>query len=237
MKHLTWLLCIALLLVACGPATPAPAEPTSTPAPPPAPAPADTAGDAADGMRTFNVVPEESTASYLVNEEFFADALRKYGIDAGETVTVGSTGQVSGFLSLALGADEQLGDNRFVVDLSTLSSDQSLRDGWLKDNALESEKYPEAIFVASAIEGAPDSYNEGEEVSFQLVGELTVRGIALPVTFDVTASLSGDTIRGVGEAQVQMSDFGVAPPNFANTLVVADLFTIRIELTAKEQSE
>lgn len=233
MKRLIFLLCAGLLLAACGPAAPAPAEPTATPAPAAAPVPA----GGSDTMRTFAVVTEESTASYLVNEEFFADALRKYGIDAGETVTVGSTGQVSGFLALELGADEPLGPNRFVVDLSTLTSDQSLRDGWLKDNALESEKYPEAVFVASAIDGAPDAYTEGEEVSFQLVGDLTVRGIILPVTFDVTAGLSGDTIRGVGEAQVKMSDFGVTPPNFANTLVVADLFTIRIELTAKEEAE
>jgi polyisoprenoid-binding protein YceI len=83
--------------------------------------------------------------------------------------------------------------------------------------------------------GAPASYTDGQEVQFQLVGDLAVRSISLPVTFDVTATLTGDTITGVAEAKVKLTDFGITPPNFADTLVVADLFTIRIELTAKEQ--
>ncbi|MBX3051392.1 MAG: YceI family protein [Caldilineaceae bacterium] len=220
-----------LLLAACSQATPAPAEPTgTTAAAAPAPVPA-----AAEGFRTFAVVSEESTASYLVNEEFFADALRKYNIAVGKGVTIGSTQTVQGFLQLDLAGEQPLGENRFVVDLTGLTSDQSLRDGWLRDNALESNQFPEAVFVASSIAGAPENYTEGDEATFQLVGELTVRSISLPVTFDVTATLSRDTIRGVAEANVKMSDFGVTPPNFANTLVVTDLFTIRMELTAKEQ--
>ncbi len=251
MKRLLFLLSILLLLAGCGSATPAavapaPSEPTATPvapaptATPVAPAPTATPvapapAAAAGGFRTFVVVPEESTASYLVNEEFFAGALSKYGISAGQKATVGSTHAVAGSLALDLKAAQPLGANRFTVDLPSLTSEQQLRDGWIRDNALESNKYPEAVFVASSIEGAPSAYTEGQEVQFQMVGELTVRSLSLPVTFDVTATLSGDTIRGVAEAKVNMSDFGITPPNFANTLVVADLFTIRIELTAKEE--
>lgn len=236
MKRFLLLLTLLALLAGCGSATPAPqaaapAEPTAAPAAPIA----TTAPPAAPGMRTFVVEPGGSTASYLVDEEFFAAALSKYNIEAGQKVTIGSTQEVAGSLALDLGAEEPLGPNRFTVDLPSLTSDQSLRDGWIRDNALESNKFPEAVFVASSIEGAPDDYTEGQEVNFQLVGDLTVRAITLPATFDVTATLSGDTITGVAEAQVKMSDFGVTPPNFANTLVVADLFTIRIELTAKEQ--
>ncbi|RLT37763.1 MAG: YceI family protein [Chloroflexi bacterium] len=232
MKGLLFLLAILVLIAGCGSATPAPATPPPATATAVAAAPAPAA--AAGGLRTFVIVPAQSSVSYLVNEEFFAAALTKYNITAGQKVTVGSTQEVAGSLALDLGADQPLGANRFTVNLPSLSSDQSLRDGWIRDNALESNKYPEAVFVASSINGAPDAYTEGAEVQFQLVGELTVRSISLPVTFDVTATLSGDTIRGVAEAQVKMSDFGVTPPNFANTLVVADLFTIRIELTAKE---
>jgi polyisoprenoid-binding protein YceI len=231
-KRFLLLLITLILLAGCGAATPAPqtaapAEPTATTAPSAAPA--------APGMRTFVVEPGASTAFYLVDEEFFPAALSKYNIEAGQKVTIGSTQEVAGSLALDLGADQPLGPNRFTVDLPSLTSDQSLRDGWIRDNALESNKFPEAVFVATSITGAPTSYSDGTEVNFQLVGDLTVRAITLPATFDVTATLSGDTITGVAEAKVKMSDFGVTPPNFANTLVVDDLFTIRIELTAKEQ--
>ena len=223
MKRILLLLSLALIFAGCTGATPTALPPTATPVPAP------------DGFRTFVVVPTESTAFYQMDEEFFASALSKYSIDAGKKVTVGSTQNVAGSLALNLGAAEPLGPNRFVVDLPSLTSDQSLRDGWIRDNALESSKYPEAIFVASSIQGAPASYTDGQEVQFQLVGDLTVRSISLPVTFDVTATLTGDTITGVAEAKVKLTDFGITPPNFADTLVVADLFTIRIELTAKEQ--
>jgi len=228
MKRLLLLLSFALVFAGCD-AAPAAVAPTATPIPVP------TAVPAPEGFRTFVVVPAETTASYLMDEEFFASALSKYNIDAGKKVTVGSTQNVEGSLALELGAAQPLGPNRFAVDLLSLTSDQSLRDGWLKDNALESSKFPEALFVASSIQGAPASYTDGTEVQFQLVGDLTVRAITLPVTFDVTATLSGDTIRGVAEAKLKLTDFGITPPNFANTLVVDDLFTIRIELTAKEQ--
>ncbi|RLT32343.1 MAG: YceI family protein [Chloroflexi bacterium] len=235
MKRFLLLLTLLVLLAGCAAETPAPAEPTVAPAEPTTAAVASVPVSAVAGMRTFAVVPGESTASYLVDEEFFAAALTKYNILAGKSVTVGSTQEVAGSLALELGADQPLGPNRFTVDLPSLTSDQSLRDGWIRDNALESNKFPEAVFVATSISGAPESYTDGTEVSFQLVGDLTVRSISLPATFDVTATLNGDTITGVAEAKVKMSDFGVTPPNFANTLMVADLFTIRIELTAKEQ--
>jgi len=43
------------------------------------------------GRQTFVVVPEQSKASYLANEEFFAGALKKLGITAGKRTVVGST--------------------------------------------------------------------------------------------------------------------------------------------------
>ena len=68
-----------LVLTACG-GGPAPAAPaTEVPAadqPAAAPAPV-------GGQRTFVIVPEQSKASYLVNEEFFGGALDKLGIAAG----------------------------------------------------------------------------------------------------------------------------------------------------------
>ncbi len=72
-------------------------------------------------------------------------------------------------------------------------------------------------------------------MTFQLVGDLTVRDVTVPLTFDVTATLDGDTITGVAIADTLLSDFGINPPNFANTLTVQDAFQIRMELTAVEE--
>jgi polyisoprenoid-binding protein YceI len=226
------MLLVALLLAACGgAATPAPAPTT-----PPAPAQPAATGPVAEGLRTFAIVPAESKASYIVDEEFFAAAREKYNIDAGQVKTVGSTQQVAGQLQLNLGdLAAPLGDNRFTVQLDTLESDQTLRDRWIRSNGPRFNDFPTAEFVATGVEGAPASYEEGQEVQFRLPGNLTVREITQPATFDVTATLQGDTITGKATARALLSDYGIDPPNFANTLVVGDEFTIEVEITAREQ--
>lgn len=250
----------ALLLAACAPGTapvasdPAPAaaqqaaesaapaeqaqaEPEATE--PPADEPAEAADDPAEapsGTRVFVIVPEESRASYIADEEFFGDALPKYGIPIGTQDTVGSTQAIEGQFTLNWDdLSAPLGENEFRVDLSTLTSDQRLRDEWLRDNGPQFATFPDAIFVAERLENAPTSYTEGEEVTFQMVGQLTIHDVTQPTTFDVTASLSGDTVTGVAETTILLTDFGIEPPNFINTLTVQNEMGIRVEFTAREQ--
>lgn len=222
------ILSITLLTACAGEAAP--------PTPTPTPIQIESTSTEPAGTRRFVVVSDESSAAYVVNEEFFAGALAKYGIDPGKTEVIGSTQAIQGELRLNLAEPTNaLVAGRFAVNLPSLATTRSQRDEWIRDNALESNRYPTAQFVATAIENAPTSYTDGTEVTFQLVGDLTVREITQPVTFAVTATLNGDTITGVATAPMQISDFGFSPPSFANTLTVADDFTIRIELVAKEQ--
>lgn len=187
----------------------------------------------ASGARTFVIQTEESSASYIVDEEFLPEMLSKYGIGAGRVDTVGTTPGVEGRLTLNLDdLAAPLGDNEFRVDLSQLSSDQSLRDEWLQQRGPQFAQYPSAEFVATGVENAPAQYTEGEEVNFQLVGELTVRDVTQPATFDVVAALDGDRLSGVATADLRMTDFGIEPPDFANTLRVQDDFQVRIEFVA-----
>jgi polyisoprenoid-binding protein YceI len=242
---------IVLLLAACGgapasPATPTPIEePTATSLPIEEPATiaiaspvaeAGTTGGGVSGVHTYVIVPEESKATYLVDEEFFEGALAKYGIQAGLVDTIGSTQEIEGELQLNLGnLSAPLGDNRFTVNLATLTTNQSLRDRWIRENGPQFNKFPVAEFRGTAIEGAPETYVEGDEVQFKLMGDLTIREITQPVTFDVTAKLEGNTITGVATAQLLMTDFGIDPPNFANTLTVGNEFVVQVEFTAREK--
>lgn len=258
---LSSLLVFTLILAACGAEEPAPepaaqeapaaeadaaseseaeveatAEPAEEENSEEADAEADTAeGDAevAGGMRTFTIATDQSQASYMVDEEFFGGALGKFGIEAGEYDIVGTTPGVSGEMQIDLAAGI-IGENTFMVDLSGLTSDQNRRDNWVQNQDPAFSTYPTATFVATGIENAPADYQEGSEANFQLVGDLTVREQIVPITFDVTATLDGNTISGVGVADTKISDFGINPPNFANTLTVQDEFKIQIEFVATE---
>lgn len=196
----------------------------------------DGSGAAVSGEHTYVIVPAESTASYIVHEEFFSGALEKLGIEIGKQDIVGTTNGIEGQLTLNLDdLSAALGENRITVNLPLLATEESDRDEWLRKNGLESTKFPFAEFVANAIEGAPAAYEDGDEVNFQLVGTLTVRDVAQPTTFDVTARLVGNTIQGVASADLLMSSFGIDPPNFANTLTVQDDFTIKVDFTARAE--
>lgn len=238
MKHtLTRIIPLAALvfvLAACGGQSTPTAEPAA--AAPAAEAPSQGSGEAVSGQRTFVIVPAESKASYLVDEEFFAGALDKLGIAAGMADVVGSTQEIEGQLTLNLdNLGDALGENTFTVKMNTFATDQNRRDDWIRENGPRFNDYPLATFTATAIEGAPASYNDGDEVSFKLVGDLTVREVTQPATFDVTARLAGDTLTGVASTRALMSNFGIEPPNFANTLTVADEFGIEVQFTAKAQ--
>ncbi len=238
MRHtLTRIIPLAVLvfvLAACGGQSTPTAEPAA--AAPAAEAPSQGSGEAVSGQRTFVIVPAESKASYLVDEEFFAGALDKLGIAAGLADVVGSTQEIEGQITLNLdNLGEALGENTFTVKMNTLQTNRDDRDKWIRENGPRFNDYPLATFTATSIEGAPASYNDGDEVSFKLAGDLTIRDVTQPATFDVTATLAGDTLTGVATTRTQMSSFGIEPPNFANTLTVADEFGIEVQFTAKAQ--
>lgn len=187
------------------------------------------------GMKTFAIVPEQSQASYLVDEEFLDDALGKLGIEAGKKDVVGSTRAIEGQLQMnPTDMSQVLGENSFTVDMRTLKSDQERRDNYILDKGPSFNSFPVATFNATEIIGLPENYVEGNEVQFQMSGTLTVHDVAVPITFDVIATLDGDTLTGIAETRSLMSDFGIEPPDFARTLTVADEFGIRVEFVAKE---
>lgn len=229
---------LALLLAACG-GTADSARTGAAPTTAAESAPAGegrtfTLGAAADVSQTF-VVTAASQASYMVNEEFLVDALSKLGIAAGRAVVVGTTPGVTGEIRLNFGRPDLVEAAQFTVDMTGLRTDQNRRDNWLRDNAIQTARFPEATFVATAVSGLPATYTEGEEISFQLTGDLTVRDVTNQVTFDVVAALAGNTLRGTATLPLQMTDFGIQPPDFANTLTVANSFSIEVVIVAQSQ--
>lgn len=223
---------LSLILAACGGTAVSPTpSPTTEPEPVQEEAVAETT---ADGVRTFIVDPEQSQASFIVNEEFFADALSKLGIEAGKRVVVGTTPGVTGEIQMNFDNPELVEAAQFTANLAGLATDQDQRDEWLGDNAIEYNVFPQATFVTTSVSGLPGDVVEGEEITFQLTGDLTVRDVTRQVTFDVTAVLANNTIQGTATLPLKMTDFEIPPPDFVNTLTVADDFTIEVELTARE---
>jgi polyisoprenoid-binding protein YceI len=248
----TWIVIVGALLVgllaACGGATsqsqpaaisaPA-AQPTAAPAPTgqpaadttAAPAPAAQPTTAAGvapiaGARTFKIVPEQTEASYEVQEQFLNRDL--------PSKAIGKTNAVEGEFQFTTDGKPTGQVTNMQVDLRTLTSDSGMRDRRIRGQWLESDKYPYATFVSTGVEGVPDSYAEGQEITFKLNGNLTVHDVTKPVTFDVTGKLEGDTVTGTAKTFVMMKDFGFDAPSVAGVLTVQDGVTITVNFTARE---
>lgn len=186
------------------------------------------AAEASANLRTFQIVPEQSEATYQVQEEFFNRPVNIVN-------PIGRTQAIEGDFQLTLSGNQvQLADNQFKVDLRTLASDEARRDNRIRDEWLESNTYPWAEFKATAIEDFPANAAEGQDVSFKVTGDMTIREITKPQTFAVTARLDGDTFTGTATSYVLMQDYGFEPPSILGVLEVTDGVTVTVNFTAAE---
>ncbi len=215
--------------------TPVPtqAAPAATaPVDPPEPGPAATQeappAQPVPTVRTFKIMPDQSEASYQVSEEFFN---RPVGL----VNAIGRTNAIEGEFQLNIsGQQVQLTNNQFKVDLRTLTSDETRRDQRIRDQWLESNTYPWAEFKATALEDFPAEVAEGQDISFKVTGDMTIREITRPQTFDVTARLDGSTFSGVAVANLLMQDYGFEPPSILGILKVTDGVTVTVKFVATE---
>lgn len=136
----------------------------------------------------------------------------------GAFTAVGRTGDVSGTLVIA---EESVTSVEIEVDLTTLRTDDSRRDGAVQ-RALGTSQHPTATFSLSEelhIEGAVEL---GESISLMASGDLTVNGITQPVTIDIEAQLVGSVIAVVGSVEITFADFDVTVPQVPIVLSAED---------------
>jgi polyisoprenoid-binding protein YceI len=185
---------------------------------------ASTGSDAAPGgVREFVIVPAESEAKYVVRE-----SLRGLTTNA-----VGTTRDIEGSIFLTEGGLSDAGTSTFRVDLSTLQSDEGMRDGYIKRTTLQTDQYPFAEFVVEDISGFPTGYVEDTEVEMTISGTLTVKDVSKPVTWAVKARQLGDTLTAVADLMITFQDFGMTPPSVP-IAQAEDNIQLQIVLVARE---
>lgn len=169
---------------------------------------------------TFKVDPTQTTVEYAVDEVLFGN----------KQVTRGSTNAVEGEFQLKLVDGQPIVEmSNLQVDLRTLTSDNSVRDAAIRMQWLESNEYPMAVFVAKEIEGLPMDAVQGQAYTFKVSGDMTIRDITKPVTFDVTVTVNGAMLTGEGTTQIYMKDFGFNPPEILGRFTVSDPATITVK--------
>ncbi len=172
------------------------------------------AGPAAGGPIRLVVAPDGNEARYTVTEQL---ARLSFPSDA-----VGTTRAITG--QIVLGADGKIvsSESKFVVDLTGLTSDSNRRDGFVQRETLSTATFPTAEFVPSDAPGLPSPLPTSGEVTFQLVGDMTIHGTARPTTWDVTATVNGQEITGSATTRFTFGDFGLTIPQVMSVLSIED---------------
>lgn len=147
-------------------------------------------------------ITDASDLGYRVKEILF-------GVDA---EGVGRTNQITGSMTIE---GTQVTAARFVVDVSSIESDDSRRDNQFRGRIMSTDEFPEAVFeLTEPIELGAESA-EGVSVEATATGSLTLRGVTNPVTFDVTAEQANGRIGVLGNIPVVFADYEIANPSTA----------------------
>jgi polyisoprenoid-binding protein YceI len=184
--------------------------------------PAPTAG----GVERFVIDPSVSQAQYRVGETFFNRNNQFY-------VAVGTTHGIQGQILVDRAHPSESRIGPITVDISQLTSNSRHRDREIQSRWLESARYPTAVFTPASIDGLPTAYVDGRAVPVRIAGTLEVHGVAKPVMFTGTVTLTGATLTGDATTNVLMTDFGFDPPSLMGILQAQNQVELEIQFTAQ----
>ena len=181
---------------------------------------ADTQGGPATPVGSWHVVRGKNVYVGYRIKELFGDAILKR--DA-----VGQTRSVTGTLTIA-------GDRVTAAvvsgDVAQLTSSREARDAYVRDNSLDTSKYPTARFTLTKPMTLPAHLARGVKISVPATGTLLLHGVTRPITITLDARWNGPTIDVIGTAPIQLRDYRIKPPH---TVIasVDDHGSLELELT------
>jgi len=146
------------------------------------------------------IIADGSVVGYRVKEILF-----------GQDVTaVGRTGSVTGSIIID---DESVVSGGFVVDMTTITSDSSRRDGQVNGRILQTTTYPQATFTLSAPIALSASALAGEPTRVEATGALTLLDTTREVTVSLDVQLVDGSVNIVGTIVIVFDEWNIPDPS------------------------
>ncbi len=159
-----------------------------------------------------------SWVGYRVQEELAGVG----GVEA-----VGRTPDVTGTITLS---GTTLVAAELVADLTTLRSDQSMRDGQLGRQGIQTDRFPTATFVLTTPIELGTLPAEGEQAIVDAIGDLTLHGVTKDVTIPLGVVRVGDIIGAAGSLSFTWADFAMEQPTSMRVVSLADQVTMELQV-------
>jgi len=139
--------------------------------------------------------------------------------------------------------DGKLTSGKFIVDTTSIkildvtdpTTNKQFAGHLASDDFFASERYPEALFVITSAE--PDENN-----TYNVNGDLTIKGITHPIVFTAACNISANTLIASGKIIVNriLYEMKFRSGNFFKDLgdtLIYDEFELNVRITAKAVSE
>jgi polyisoprenoid-binding protein YceI len=217
-------LIVALVAEACGGAASVAGDPTAVP---PSAAPTTAAPNATTAVGTPSwTVTDKSKVTVRVREQL---ASLNFPSDA-VLVAAGAKG--------AFGVNDDgtfASGSQISFDVSSLTSDASQRDNFVKMTVLNMRQFPTVTFVPTKTTGLTLPLAANAHTTFKLTGKLTIHGTEKEVTFSVDATRSGSDLAATAilDPTITFGDFGMPQPAApGRVLSVVDEIKMTVDLVA-----
>lgn len=184
------------------------------------------------GGLVVKIDPQNSEARYKVREQLVKNNLPN---DA-----IGRTKDISGLITIKPDGMIDSTNSKIVVNVSSLQTDQNMRDNFVRRNVLQTSQYPEVTFVPTQVSGLSWPLPQSGPVSFKLTGDLTIRDVTKPVTWDVTGNIqngSNAQASGMATTSFKFEDFNLDQPQVPVVLSIVDNITLEVDVALQAGSQ
>ncbi len=176
----------------------------------------------------LTTVQGKSEARYRVREQLANVSLPSDAIGRTQAITGQIVGKTDGSIDPT--------QSKFVVDLRTLASDRSQRDNFLRQAVLETSQFPNATFVPTKTEGLPLTIPPASDVSFKLIGDLTIRNVTKQITWDVSCKPSNNQGTCNATTGFKFGYFNLTQPRVPVVLSVEDNIKLEVDVNLQRAS-
>jgi polyisoprenoid-binding protein YceI len=172
---------------------------------------------------TLQISQAESEARFVIDEVLN---------NAPKTV-IGATDQVAGEIAVDPADPSQTRVGVIQIDARDLTTDSEFRNRAIKNQILQTDEYEYISFTPTQILGLPQSAAVGQQYTFQIVGDLAIRGVTKQVTFDVSAAADSQSrLQGTASAAIAYADYSISIPQVPQVASVADQVRLELDFVA-----
>ncbi|MCC7372952.1 MAG: YceI family protein [Chloroflexi bacterium] len=178
----------------------------------------------AASQTVYQIDPNASTAKFIIDE-----VLR-----GSPKTVVGTTSQVAGQIAADLRDIDAANVGAIRVNARTLTTDAEGRNRMLQNQILQTEQHEYITFTPTRMVGLPDAATVGQPITFQMVGNLNIKGTDREATFDVTVTpTAANQLEGIAKTTIRYADWGVSIPQVPSVTGVSDQLGVELNFVAR----